>query len=74
MMAETTRWEYRLETFGTFWSRPKDEELQTILDEWGAEGWEVISAYPASNGEKVSLIAKRPLTSAARRQQSWPSD
>ncbi len=71
-MAETNHWEYRLETFGTFWSRVKDEELQATLDQWGEEGWEVISVYLASNGEKVTLIAKRPLTSAARRQRSWP--
>ena len=71
-MAEITRWEYRLETFGTFWSRVKDDELQATLDQWGEEGWEVISVYLAGNGEKVTLIAKRLLTSATRRQRSWP--
>ena len=71
-MAEITRWEYRLETFGSFWTRAKDDELQAILDEWGEAGWEVINAYPAGNGEKLTLIAKRPLTSSARRQRGWP--
>jgi hypothetical protein len=71
-MAEITRWEYRLETFGTFWSRVKDEEMQATLDQWGEEGWEVIGVYLASNGEKVTFVAKRLLTSAARRQRSWP--
>lgn len=71
-MAEITRWEYRLETFGTFWSRAKDEELQATLDQWGEEGWEVIGVYLASNGEKVTFVAKRPLTSITRRQRSWP--
>lgn len=73
-MAETTRWEYRLETFGTFWTRAKDEELQATLDQWGEEGWEVISLYPAKNGEKITLVAKRLLSSTTRRKRSWPAD
>jgi len=71
-MAEITRWEYRLETFSTFWSRTKDEELQATLDDRGEEGWEVIGMYLASSGEKVTFVAKRLLTSATRRQRSWP--
>jgi hypothetical protein len=37
-MAEPIQWEYRLETFGSFFSAPKDEDLQNSLDEWGEEG------------------------------------
>jgi len=72
-MADTIQWEYRIETFGTYWSRPKDENLQDTLDEWGEEGWDVISVYAASTGERITVVAKRPLSMGTRRQRSWPS-
>ncbi len=71
-MAETTQWEYRAESLGTFWSEAKDEQIEAILNEWGAVGWEVVAAYPAHGGNKVVFIAKRPLTTEARRRRSWP--
>ena len=71
MTEEFTKWEYRVQTIGSFFGT-KDELIQDTLDEWGEEGWEVINAYPAGNGEKLTLIAKRPLSSAARRQRGWP--
>jgi hypothetical protein len=71
-MIEPILWEYRLETFGTFFSAPKDEDLQTSLDEWGEEGWEVINLFKSSNGEKYTVVAKRPLTVAVRRQRTYP--
>jgi hypothetical protein len=70
-MADEIQWEYRLETFGTYWTRPKDELLQATLDEWGEEGWEVINIV-SSSGEKLTLIAKRPLSRSTRRQRTWP--
>ncbi len=73
-MAETARWEYRVETLGTFWSSPKDEDLEAALDEWGEEGWQVISLYKSGSGEKVTVVARRPLSLAARRRRSWPTD
>jgi hypothetical protein len=72
-MIEPIQWEYRLETFGTFFSAPKDEDLQASLDEWGEEGWEVINIFKSSNGEKYTVVAKRPLTVAARRQRTYPT-
>jgi hypothetical protein len=73
-MAETAQWEYRVETLGSFWSAPKDEDLEAALDEWGQEGWQVISLYKGSSGEKVTVVASRLLTLAARRRRSWPGD
>ncbi len=73
-MAEIARWEYRIESFGTFWSKPKDEELQATLDEWGEEGWEVVGVWMGGNNEKVTLLAKRPLGTATRRRRTWPGD
>ena len=43
-MDEINQWEYRVETFGSTFSTPKDDELEAALDEWGEDGWEVISA------------------------------
>jgi membrane protein implicated in regulation of membrane protease activity len=73
-MAETAQWEYRVETLGSFWSAPKDEDLEAALDEWGEEGWQVISLYKSSSGEKVTVVAMRQLTLATRRRRSWPGD
>lgn len=73
-MAETAQWEYRVKTLGSFWSAPKDEDLEAALDEWGQEGWQVISLYKCSSGEKVTVVAMRQLTLATRRRRSWPGD
>jgi len=71
-MADETLWEYRVRTIGSFWGT-KDEEIEATLDEWGAEGWEAISVYTPYGSSKVTLVAKRPLTEAARRRRSWPA-
>jgi hypothetical protein len=71
-MAETTRWEYRVHTFGGVLRGAKDEDLQAALDEWGEEGWEVISAIAPDNSSAVKVIAKRPQTAAYRRRRSMP--
>ena len=72
MTTENLPWEYRVRTFGTFFRGVKDEELEAILNEWGMEGWEVISARGIENTSKVTLLAKRPLTSSVRRRRSLP--
>ena len=71
-MAETPLWEYRIKTLGGTLRGIKDEELETALNEWGNEGWEVISARGIENTNKVSIVAKRPLTDATRRRRSLP--
>jgi hypothetical protein len=71
-MAEHTQWEYRVQTFGTFFSGLKDEEMEEALNEWGVDGWEVISARGVENTSKVVILAKRPLTASARRRHSFP--
>ncbi len=71
-MAETTQWEYRLEGFGSFWSMIKDGELEAILNQWGEEGWGVVSVYTHHGSNKTFVVAKRPLTGESRRRKSWP--
>lgn len=66
MADENIQWEYRVQTVGSFWGT-KDELLQNTLDEWGLEGWEVISVYAHHGSEQVTAVAKRPLTERARR-------
>ena len=39
----------------------------------GGEGWEAVSVYTPEGSGKVTLVAKRPLTEAARRRRSWPA-
>lgn len=71
-MAETTQWEYRFESIGTFWKEVKNEELEALLNEWGQEGWEVIQLIALHTTNRIRIIAKRPLTSESRRRRSWP--
>ena len=71
-MAEATQWEYLALSVGSFWSLPKDDDLESVLNELGQDGWEVVSAFAQRASNKVRVIAKRPLTTNSRRRRSWP--
>lgn len=71
-MSEIVNWEYRFETLGSAFSSMKDEEVEATLDEWGSQGWEVVTVYQPSGSNKLKILAKRPLTISTRRQRSWP--
>lgn len=71
-MAEQTRWEYRVRTVGGVFST-KDEVVEAALNEWGEDGWELVSAFPPENSGKVTLVAKRPLSRSVRRERSLPT-
>jgi Domain of unknown function (DUF4177) len=72
-MAETVQsWEYQVGSIGSALHSPKDEELETLLNEWGEDGWEVISIIAPSGSTKIRIVAKRPLTVESRRRRSWP--
>lgn len=69
---EISKWEYRVQAVGGFWSGVKADELEQLLNAWGKEGWEVITAHILENQNKVNVIAKRPLTREVQRQRSMP--
>ncbi len=71
-MAESTQWEYRVFTIGSMWWGTKDEMIQATLNEWGEEGWEAVSVYTPYGSGKVTIVVKRLLTDAARRERSMP--
>ena len=71
-MSEIVRWEYRVLTIGGAFGT-KDEQIEATLNDWGAEGWEAINVYTPSQSNKVTMVAKRPLTDSARRRSSWPT-
>lgn len=73
MYEDISQWEYRVQTVGGFFSGVKAEELEDLLNEWGEEGWEVVSTHFIENHNKINVIAKRPLTDRARRERSRPS-
>ena len=73
MAEEIKQWEYRVQTVGAFWSGVKADELEQLLNEWGEEGWEVVSTHIIENANKINVIAKRPLTREALRRRSMPS-
>jgi len=72
MAEEIKQWEYRVQTVGSFWSGVKADELEQLLNEWGDEGWEVVSTHIIENVNKINVIAKRPLTREIRRSRSMP--
>jgi hypothetical protein len=73
MPDQIKQWEYRVQIIGSVWSGIKDSELETLLNEWGEEGWEVVSVHPLTNNYKVNVVAKRPLTDRVKRKRSMPS-
>jgi hypothetical protein len=73
MYEDTIQWEYRVQTVGAFFSGVKAEELEELLNEWGEDGWEVVSTHIIENANKINVIAKRPLTDRVRRERSRPS-
>ena len=73
MYEDIKQWEYRVQTVGGFFSGVKAEELEELLNEWGEDGWEVISTHIIENANKINVIAKRPLTDLVRRERSRPS-
>ncbi len=72
MTDELQKWEYRVKTVGTFWSGVKAEDLEALLNQWGGEGWEVVSTHILENQNKINVIAKRPLTRETIRRRSMP--
>ncbi|GAB4419989.1 MAG: hypothetical protein Kow002_08070 [Anaerolineales bacterium] len=73
MYEEITQWEYRVETVGGFFTGVKADVLEEMLNEWGEEGWDVVSTHVIENANKINVIAKRPLTDRVRRERSRPS-
>jgi uncharacterized protein YlxW (UPF0749 family) len=71
-MAKTNQWEYVAMSAGSFWSIPKDEDLENLLNELGQDGWEVVSVFDQRGSHKVRVIARRPLTADGRRRRNWP--
>jgi hypothetical protein len=72
MTEELKAWEYRVRTIGGVFGT-QDENIEATLNEWGAEGWEATQVYTPSSSGKVTIVAKRLLTHAARRQRSMPN-
>jgi len=66
------QWEYRVETVGSTWRKLNDEDLESVLNEWGEDGWEVINVVMSAGVPKATVCAKRPLTTRTRRRRSLP--
>ncbi len=72
MPEEIQLWEYRVQTVGSLWSGVKADVLEQLLNEWGEEGWEVVSTHILEGASKINVIAKRPLTERTRRRRTLP--
>ncbi len=73
MAEEFKQWEYRVQTVGSLWSGVKADQLEQLLNEWGEEGWEVVSTHIIENANKINVIAKRLLSPATKRYRSMPA-
>jgi hypothetical protein len=71
MAEEIKQWEYRVQTIGSLFGT-KDELIETMLNEWGSEGWEAINVFTPEGSGKITIVAKRPLTDRSRRLRSRP--
>jgi len=71
-MDEIKQWEYQIINAGSFWSAPKQDALEEMLNEMGIEGWEVADSYLVSNSNKLVILLKRPLTRTALRRRTMP--
>ena len=71
-MSETTQWEYRVKSFGSFFQGVRDDLLEAELNQWGEEGWEVVGFRMIENTNRSQVIAQRPLARDVRRQRSIP--
>jgi hypothetical protein len=71
MSDQTIQWEYRVLTIGSTFGT-KDENIEATLNDWGLEGWKVTHVYTPSQSNKVTMVAKRPLTASSRRLRSMP--
>jgi hypothetical protein len=47
--------------------------MQGIFDEWGDDGWEIFAVYKPGSSDRITVIAKRPLSDRVRRERSRPS-
>lgn len=71
MAEEIKQWEYRVRTIGSILGT-RDENIEAVLNEWGEEGWEATQVYTPEGSGKVTIVARRPLSAAARRRRSMP--
>jgi hypothetical protein len=67
-----TQWEYRVVTAGSTFSQPKDDDLETMLNELGSEGWEVVAVHNQEGTNKVRIVAKRQVAGRPKRVPTWP--
>ncbi len=72
MTEEVKVWEYRVRKFGSFWSGVNEAEVEEHLNQWGQDGWEVVSAVSFENVNKLTIVARRPLTDRTRRSRTMP--
>ncbi len=52
-MSDSTRWEYVTVALLT-------HATKQILDQWGEDGWELVSVVPGPTGEQLVAYMKRP--------------
>ncbi len=67
-------WDYRVETLGGSLRGTRPEELELLLNEAAAEGWEMMDAFcPSSNSNRLFVVLRRELGIRKRkRSRGWP--
>lgn len=65
--APTQRWEYRTVTPPRGATRKEVEDPASMLDELGADGWELVATLDYVGGGTKYLVLKRPARGGERR-------
>ena len=71
MAEDYVQWEYKVASVGSFFGT-KDEQIESLLNAMGEEGWEAVNVFCQTNNSKVTIVAKRPLARSIRRWRSMP--
>ncbi len=66
-------WEYRVEALGGTFSGPKAVELESLLNEVAADGWELLHLTARGGSNQMLVILRRERRRRSRaRAPSWP--
>lgn len=69
----TPEWEYHVELLGSFWRGARPGEIQALLNEAAADGWEPVELAPIQNSSRMMLILRRPAEGRRPKgSRGWP--
>jgi hypothetical protein len=66
-------WEYHAEILGNIWRGPSAGEMTGLLNAASQEGWQLVTAFNMSTGNRVMVLLRRETRPTGRkRRDTWP--